>query len=125
MEHLRTLKIVNVLWGIVLSLFAATFGLGFFCIGVSMFAKGADGAFAFMGYGLGTLALLGTLAGLHIYTGFMVTAGRARKLQTVLAVMMMGNVPLGTAYAAYALWLCHLNPETKGWFDRPMGRRVR
>jgi hypothetical protein len=123
MEHLRTLKLLNVVWGLFLALLAAVFGLGFVIIGIWALTKGEKGGL-FVGYGLATLAILGTLAGLHIYAGWMVTAGRSRNLQTALAMLQLGNVPVGTFYAGYALWICHFNPETKAMFDRPSGRRV-
>jgi hypothetical protein len=123
LEHLRTLKLVNVMWGLVVALCAGLFGLGFLAFGIHMLSKGERG-WPCIGYGVATLAILGPLAALHFYAGWMVTAGRARAVQTMLAMLHLGNFPLGTAYAAYALFVCHVNPETKWIFDRPFGRRV-
>ena len=54
----------------------------------------------------------------------MITAGRARALQTTLASLHLVNFPIGTAYAVFAWWVCWLNPETVAIFEHPTGRRV-
>jgi hypothetical protein len=124
MHHLRTLKTINLVWGAFLALLAAIFGLGFVVVGILALTQGEGGGGLFIVYGLVTLAILGGLAWMHFYAGWMVTAGRARNLQTSLAVLQLGNFPIGTAYAGYALWVCHFNPQTSAVFDRPHGRRV-
>ncbi|MFT3712127.1 MAG: hypothetical protein QM817_31170 [Archangium sp.] len=40
------------------------------------------------------------------YLGYVIEKGRGRGLQTVFAVLALANFPLGTAYGAFALWVC-------------------
>ncbi len=54
-----------------------------------------------------------------IAMGSRVAEGRWRWLQTVWAVLCIGNnPPVGAAYGLYALWVCWLNPDTKTAFER-------
>lgn len=65
---------------------------------------GAAGAVVFVAVGLAHLVVLVALG-----------RGRGRALQTVLALALIVTLPLGTAYALYALWVCWLNPLTRAW----------
>lgn len=74
-----------------------------------------------------TFLLFGGIAGgfilvsviVHGWVALGLPDGRGRVLQTVLAVLHAANFPLGTAYAAWAGWLCWLNPETARAFEQP------
>lgn len=46
------------------------------------------------------------LAAPFAYLGYAVEKGRGRTLQTVFAVLALFNVPLGTAFGIFALWVC-------------------
>jgi uncharacterized membrane protein YecN with MAPEG domain len=102
----------------------AVANLAFVVIGLAKIVDDPKGGLTFLLVGLLFLATFGALAYAHAYAGFMVTAGRARHLQTVLATMHLPNLPLGTAYGAFALWVCYFNPDTTKIFERPAGRRV-
>jgi hypothetical protein len=94
-------------------------------VGIFGDVQGGDhGGAAFFLFGLIAFLGFGAAAVAHVYTGFMVTAGRARGLQTTLAMLHIANFPLGTVYALYALWCCWMDPKTTAIFDRPAGRRV-
>jgi hypothetical protein len=123
MHHLRTLKLLNVLAAAFFGLLSLP-SLVFLLLGIAAIPGQPKDGIAFVLFGLFFFALIAGLAVAHAYAGFMVTAGRARHLQTVLATLHLANVPVGTAYAAYALWVCHMNDATRTVFDRPFGRRV-
>lgn len=114
MSHLRTLGILNVVYAAIVLLA---------CLGAAALlaipALSGEG----MGLGLGELVILGAAVGLVLVLGVLyvvaaslVAKGRGRILQTVLAVMSLGSVPVGTAYGIYALWVCWMNEETKALF---------
>jgi hypothetical protein len=53
------------------------------------------------------IAVIGCLlAGPHIYLGSVIERGRGRIVQTILAILSLLNFPLGTAFGAFALWVC-------------------
>ena len=68
-----------------------------------------------IGGGFGGLVAF-ALAALHFFTGRLVEQSRGRLLQTVIAVVHLGNVPVGLAYGLYALWVCWFNEEAKHTF---------
>jgi hypothetical protein len=122
-DALRTLKLANIALA------------GFSCLGflfaltwiiVGLFGSGEDkaGNATFVLYGVIMSIVFLALAAAHVYTGFMVTAGRARAMQTTLATLHFATFPLGTLYAIYAMWVCWIDPQTSKIFDRPEGRRV-
>ncbi len=51
-------------------------------------------------------AVLLLLATPFAYLGYAVEKGRGRTLQTVFAVLALFNVPIGTAFGIFALWVC-------------------
>ncbi len=120
---LRTLKLANLALAGLASL-GVLFGLIFVVVGLFGDVEGPGGGTAFVLWGLVSSLAFGALAFAHVYAGFMVTAGRARSLQTSLAMLHIANFPLGTLYAAYAIWVCWVDPQTTAVFDRPAGRRV-
>jgi len=63
-----------------------------------------------------TLMLLAGLAVLAFIAARGVMWGRGRWAQTVLALVSLPNLPIGTAYGAYALWVCWWNADTKRTF---------
>ena len=123
MAHLRTLKTANLVLG-ALSALGVLFGLIFVVAGLFGSVEGAGGGLLFVLYGVIAMVLFGGLSYAHVYAGFMVTAGRARNLQSALATMHLANFPLGTLYALYAFWVCWIDPKTTAIFDRPGARRV-
>ena len=62
------------------------------------------------------LLLLG-MAVLALVAARGIEHGRARLPQTILAVLSLASVPLGTIFALYSLWVCWSNEETKATFD--------
>lgn len=51
------------------------------------------------------------------YLGYAIEKGRGRTLQTIFAVLSLFNFPLGTAFGAFALWVCW--SAEKDRFDFP------
>jgi hypothetical protein len=123
MNHIKTLKLLNLV-------FAAFFGLLslpsliFILTGAVALPGQPKEGLMFVLFGLVFFGLLIGIAIAHAYAAFMITAGRARHLQTVLATLHLSNLPIGTAYAAYALWVCHVNDASRAVFASPFGRRV-
>jgi hypothetical protein len=124
MGHLRTLKYLNLFLSALLGA-GSLFGAVFIVAGLSQGWDDPKGALVFVLYGLVAFLLFAIFAAAHVYAGFMVTAGRGRGAQTMLALLHMANVPLGTAYALYAFWVMYVNDETVRIFATPGGRRVR
>jgi hypothetical protein len=123
-DALRTLKLANIALAGLASL-GVLFGLLFVIVGLFGEVEGDKGGAAmFVLYGLIMSIGFAALAVAHVYTGFMVTAGRARAMQTTLATLHLATFPLGTLYALYAMWVCWIDPETSKIFDHPGGRRV-
>jgi hypothetical protein len=123
MHHIKTLKRLNLA-------LAGFFGLVslpsllFLLAGMAVFPGQPKEGAMFVLAGLAFFALLISLAVAHAYAGFMITAGRGLHLQTVLATLHLANLPIGTAYAVYALWVCHVDEASSKVFRSPLGRRV-
>lgn len=90
------LKILSMLNWAMATLYGAVFGL-FLIIAASQVPLSAVAAI----FVIGSL-----LAGPHIYLGAAIERGRGRMVQTILAILSLLNFPLGTAYGAFALWVC-------------------
>ncbi|MBX3246801.1 MAG: hypothetical protein KF901_06450 [Myxococcales bacterium] len=121
MGHLAMLRLLNL--GFALLAFAAAAAIaGLWTLPVVEGASedvgiaflGAAGATLFAGVGLAHLVVLVALG-----------RGRGRALQTVLALALIVTLPLGTAYALYALWVCWLNPLTRAWLGAERARVAR
>jgi hypothetical protein len=121
MGHLRTLKYLNLFLSALLAA-GSLFGAAFIAAGLARWSE--DGALVFVLYGLVAFLVFALFAAAHVYAGFMVTAGRGRAAQTMLALLHMANMPLGTAYALYAFWVMYVNESTVRIFQSPGGRRV-
>ncbi len=122
MKHLRALQLVNT----IAAAFYATVGVLLvpLCLGIlHLFAVDVPAdelAGLHGGLALGTAICLG-LAGFTFVMGRRVAAGRWRWAQTISAVMSAANnPPLGLAYAAYAMWVCWANPESRGAVAPPV-----
>ena len=116
MSHLGTLKLLNVILGVLMLIVAGLVLLA----GVTpalLDGRGSGGELvamaAIMVVAAGFLVGIGVL---HLVTGGKVGQGRWRIVQTVLAVINLSNAPLGTAYGVYALWVCWMNEESKRYF---------
>lgn len=103
MSSLATLRTVN-------------FVLAGFTILASLFIA----AMASSTTGEGPLLLaagVGFIAGvLYIITGNRVAEGEGRVMQTIMAVLAASSIPIGTAYCAYAIYVCWINDESKACF---------
>ncbi len=66
---------------------------------------------AFTGATVG--GVTGVLAIAHLILVFRLGRGRGRSLQTLVALCLILTFPIGTFYAAYALYVCWANPETR------------
>lgn len=124
MEHLKYLAWFNY----VLAAFSALAGVlvllgGALVAGTALMSGDGDAMpLVITGASLGVAALIvGALTVLYIVTGRRVSAGRGRILQSILGVLAIGNIPVGTIYGAYALWVCWINEDTKKVFEEPYG----
>jgi hypothetical protein len=52
------------------------------------------------------LTVVALLSAPHVYLGLVIEKGRGRVLQTVMAVLSLLNLPCGTLFGAFALWVC-------------------
>ncbi|MEZ4238577.1 MAG: hypothetical protein R3F59_20970 [Myxococcota bacterium] len=121
MEHLKYLSLINYAFAALTGLAGAFLVLGGLLGVGSMLMSSTDMvSLAIMAVSM-TFAsvLVVVLAVLYAVTGRRVAAGRGRILQTVLGVLALGNLPLGTIYGLYALWVCWGNEETKAAFENP------
>jgi len=57
------------------------------------------------------------MAYMHLQTGVRVVWGGGRSLQTVMAILSMCNCPIGTFYAAYAIWVVWIGEESYREFE--------
>lgn len=55
---------------------------------------------------LAASAVLLLLAAPFAYLGYAIELGRGRTLQTVFAALSLFNVPIGTLFGLFALWVC-------------------
>lgn len=124
MNHLRTLKYLNFAIAAYTLLIGGLFLALWVLPGLLVLYGGEWPGAIFVLAGLLSFLLLGGIGVAHAYTGFMITAGRARVTQTVLALMQLTNFPVGTAYALYALWVCWVDDKTAKVFGSSVGRRV-
>lgn len=119
MDHLKLLSIIDAIFiFILLGAGMVTAGLTLGTVGTLVWTSpGAAGAvvpvLAITGI---TVALLGGMAGLSAASALGIRKGRARAWQTVLAILSLSSAPFGTAFGAYALWVCWLNPSTRDQF---------
>jgi hypothetical protein len=120
MQHLKILKILNyvnaglMVLGIVIVLLSLAFSMiTFLSVGVSevMAALVITVVIDVL-----CILLLVVLGALYVRLAGKIEKGEGRIMQTVFAVLAVGNCPFGTAYAGYALWVCWLNEETVAIF---------
>lgn len=124
MNHTRILKILNwisvVMLGLVELLLIGTTALTVWV--VARLDPAAIGMLAptLLINGL-VMALVAGMAVPTLVAARRIEHGRGRLAQTVVAVLSLTSVPLGTAYGAYALWVCWFNKDTKRRFDEESG----
>jgi hypothetical protein len=123
MANLRILKALNLAAASFFALVSLPV-MVFILAGVISFPGQPKEGLMFILFGLGFFGILVGLAVAHAWTGFMVTAGRSRPLQTALATVHLANFPVGTAYAVYALYVCYVDEAAGRVFATPSGRRV-
>ncbi len=75
---------------------------------VAMPVMGVTAAVALLLFGMAMFALMAARG---------VERGRGRVSQSIIAVLSLVNLPLGTAFSLYSLWACWVNEETKSQFD--------
>ncbi len=118
MTHLQQLNKVNRAYaGITIAIgIVCAVGMGW----MTAISYEADAVFGhiMLGSTVLTVVLVGGTAVLMLLTGSRVEQGRWRMMQTVLAVLNISNAPLGTAYGAYALWVCWSDPASKARFEQ-------
>jgi len=119
MDHARVLMWLNVASAVLLV------GSGVFIVGSVALSLGAAwiadprAALAVLPSAVLTgvvLMLVAAMTVLAIIAARGVMWGRGRWAQTVLALISLPSLPLGTAYGLYALWVCWWNRETKRTF---------
>jgi len=120
MKHLRYLKLINMamagmfLFFGIISVLMISVPL---ILGLTQGGMGASEIAILGGAAIGSFLLLGLFAMLYFVCGRKVGRGRGRILQTILAVMSISNLPIGTAYGIFGLWVCWMNDETKAIFE--------
>ncbi len=115
--HLSILRICNFVLG-ALALGLALLFLIAWCIpGLLAILHGQSIGWLFLVGGLVCGALSGGLGSLHFQAAVGSVRGKRRVLQTVLALVHLINLPVGTAFAVYTLWVCWFHQPTKVFFD--------
>ncbi len=115
MNHLRLLAILDFVLGGLLLLaalgWALLYGAG------TMLAPEPELQLLFAAAGVVIGALLALLGILALLAGALLLGSRStgvRVLQTVVAVPHLFNMPLGTAFAVYSLWVCWAEAAASG-----------
>lgn len=117
MKHLSTLKTLNTLFAVLFYLIGLACLVGVSILGI--LAIGDDLAAGLIMIGAGVFGGLICIVFGVVYqiTGKRLVAGKGRILQSILAVLNITNVPLGTIYALFALYVCWMNEEAKEYFE--------
>lgn len=117
MEHLRTLRVFNLVFAVAATLFGLLFlalwGIG----GILAIRDGEPMGWLFLLGGILACAILCGVAVAHVRVGRRVLESKGRIFQTALATLHLLSFPIGTGYSLYALWVCWMNDATKTSFD--------
>jgi hypothetical protein len=121
MQHLKNLRLANLVMAGLNALVGVGFGLVYAALGVfALVSGGEDGVVPgaiMLAAGVFVGALVLGFAVLFFLAGRKVATGQGRTLQTILGVLTVANIPIGTLYGGYALWVCWMNEETKKVFE--------
>ena len=117
MGHLGLLKTVNTIFAVLFYLLGVLTLLGISILGVLMLGDDLVGGLVMIFAGVVAGVVCIAMGLVYQMTGKRIVQGRWRIMQTILALMNITNIPIGTAYALFALWLCWMNEETKAFFE--------
>lgn len=118
MRHLKILRTLNILMGILSLLVGALCLLLYLVLKQIDFGDFGLSNWLFGGLGIVSFLLLLFIGLCHIVIGYLVGTGRARWLQTFLAAAQCTTFfPLGTVYALYAGYVCWLNQDARKAFE--------
>ncbi len=119
MKSLKTLATLNWVFAVIYVAAGAfmLFVMDKIATATSNRAQSGGDPFLIFGAFIGGFILVSVVV--HGWVALALPDGRGRILQTILAVIHAANFPLGTGYAAWAGWLCWLNPETTRAFEHP------
>jgi len=115
--HLGTLRICNWILGALACCLALVFLLVWCLPGLLAILHGEAIGWVFLLGGLAFGGLAGGLGWLHFRAATGTVLGKRRLLQSVLAILHVVNMPIGTAFAVYTLWVCWFHQPTKVFFD--------
>jgi len=115
--HLRLLRLFHYILATVFYLIAFLFVMIWVIPGLIAIVHGQPIGWMFLVGGLFSGGLATLLADLHRRSATAAIEGRRRILQTTLAILHFCNVPIGTAFAVYTLYLCWFHQPTKVFFD--------
>jgi hypothetical protein len=122
-EHLKYLAWMNYAFAALFAISLLFTGLGGLAVvGLGLSSGGDMGSVMVSVITFGILAVvLGVFMLVYVMAGRQVSRGRGRILQSILSVLSLGSVPIGTIYGGYGLWVCWMNEDTKKVFDEPYG----
>ncbi|NOQ46024.1 MAG: hypothetical protein GQ559_05045 [Desulfobulbaceae bacterium] len=106
-KHVRIISIIMIVSGILYLLAALLLGVVGLMAVKNQAQTGDISVMPAMVTGVVFLLPLGLIGVLHIFTGRAFRAGTnwARIALWILAIINLGNVPVGTAIGAYAMWV--------------------
>ena len=106
-KHVRIISIIMIVSGILYLLAALLLGVVGLMAVKNQAQSGDIAVMPSMVTGVVLLLPLGLIGVLHILTGRAFRAGTnwARIALWILAIINLGNVPVGTAIGAYAMWI--------------------
>lgn len=106
-KHVRIISIIMIVSGILYLLAALLLGVVGLMAVKNQAQTGDIAVMPAMVTGVVFLLPLGLIGVLHIFTGRAFRAGTnwARIALWILAIINLGNVPVGTAIGAYAMWV--------------------
>ncbi len=124
MNHPRILKILN--WiSVVMLVLVELLLVGATALTVWVVAAADPAAMGLLAPTLLINGLIIVLVAVMVVPTFIaarrIERGRGRLAQTMIAVLSLSSVPLGTAYGIYALWVCWFNADTRRRFDEESG----
>jgi hypothetical protein len=117
MGHLGTLKTVNTIFAVLFYLAGVLTLLGVSLMGILTMGEDVVAGLIIIVAGVVGGVLCIVMGLLYQMTGKRLVQGRWRIMQTILALLNVTNVPIGTAYALFALWVCWMNEESKAFFE--------
>ena len=108
-KHLTLLSILFITFDSILFLVGIGFLKGFSLIGNLINDTTASLVLSYVGTGVGTLLLIISIPGIITGIGLMLRKSWSRIMGLILCAIKLFNIPFGTAFGVYGIWLLMKN----------------